>query len=98
MLTLTLPGWVVMTGGGQSMRTTPTALSVVPQELLARTQKLVVFVSDGVISNDGKLKYSSLPRIAAMACSSVPPSSPATSPLVPPRRRNRAKYVCTNLV
>src|SRR5947199_379479 len=71
------------------MVTVAVVLSVGPHELVARTQNFVVAVSGDVISIDGKLKYSSEPRIAAMACSSLSPSSDATSAFAPLRRRNR---------
>src|SRR5437763_4546825 len=95
---LALAGCAVMAGLSQGRRTVAVLLSVGPQALLARTQKFVVAVSDGVISIDGKLKYSSEPRIEAMACSSVSPSSALTSPAAPLRRRKRAKKLCTSRV
>jgi len=72
----------------QRMVTVAVLLSVGPHVLVARTQKLFVDVSTGVISIDGKLKYSSEPRIEAMACSSVRPSSELTSPVAPLRYRS----------
>src|SRR5436190_21254261 len=90
MLTLALAGWVVMTGLSHRMVTVAVLLSVGPHVFVARTQKLFVEVSTGVISIDGKLKYSSDPRMAAAACSSVRASRALTSAAAPLRRRNRA--------
>src|SRR5438034_382665 len=87
-----------MTGLSQGMVTVAVLLSVGPHVLLARTQKLLVDVSTGVMSIDGKLKYSSDPRMDAAACSSVRASSELTSPDAPLRRRNRAKKLCTSRV